>query len=230
MRLENKMRNKILKVTKKKLSKRISDIYSFYLKDHGILRALYPNFYQIDENMFRSSQPSPNQIMYLKKSIGIKTIINLRGENNNSVFHMEKEACEQLKLKLINLRTYSKKPPEINQIKNLIELFKTIQYPALIHCKSGSDRTGVVAALYRIIHKKESVNVALNELNWKYGHFKYSNRGILDYFFEQYISENKFSSQSFLMWAESLEYEKFVKTFKPSSSISFVLDKILRRE
>ena len=35
------------------------------------------------------------------------------------------------------------------------ELFRTIEYPVLIHCKSGADRAGMMAVLYRHFHLGE---------------------------------------------------------------------------
>ena len=72
-----------------------------------------------------------------------------------------------------------------------------------MHCKSGSDRTGIVAALYRILYLDESVKSAsTKELHWKYGHIKTSHTGVLDYFFDQYLSANKDEPQPFLDWVE----------------------------
>ena len=212
------------------LLKRYKDYLSFYLFDHGFVRALYPNLYSIDGLMYRSSQPSPAQLAILKKKYGIKTIINLRGENGLSAYYYEKKACCDLGLELINVRTYSRSPPHFTEIKSLQKIFKKIQYPALMHCKSGSDRTGIAAALYRILHLQQSVELALKELHWSYGHIKSSHTGVLDYFFEQYIAESRRSPQSFIEWAENYDHESLKGRFRGISWASFIVDRLLRRE
>ena len=50
---------------------KFKDYLELYIIDHGFVRAIYPNLYKIDENMYRSSQPSPNQLKKLKKKIWI---------------------------------------------------------------------------------------------------------------------------------------------------------------
>jgi protein tyrosine/serine phosphatase len=209
----------------------LKDYLALYLVDHGFVRAIYPNLYSIDNRMYRSSQPSPKQLKVLKKKYGFKTIINLRGENGLSAYKLEKEACARLDLDLINFRAYSRNPPEFHEVQTLITLFNKIKYPALMHCKSGSDRTGVVATLYRILHLNESVEQSLkNELHWKYGHIKSSNTGVLDYFFNQYLSENKVKPKAFLDWVENYDHVSLKHRFRSSGWTSFIIDKILRRE
>ena len=56
----------------------------------------------------------------------------------------------------------------------------------ILHCKSGADRAGFVAALYLIVHEGRSVDEALRQLSARYGHFRFSKTGILDAFFERY--------------------------------------------
>ena len=211
--------------------KLIKDYLSLYIVDHGFVRAIYPNMYSIDRQMYRSSQPSPKQLRILKKKYGIKTIINLRGENGLSAYRLEKKACLNLNLELVNFRAYSRNPPESEEIKTLIKLFNKIKYPALMHCKSGSDRTGVVATLYRILYLKESVEDAFKkELHWKYGHIKSSHTGVLDYFFTQYLSENQDNPKTFLEWVENYDHVSLKKRFRSSGWTTFIVDKILRRE
>ena len=210
---------------------KFKDYLELYIIDHGFVRAIYPNLYKIDENMYRSSQPSPNQLKKLKKKFGFKTIINLRGENGLSAYSLEKNACKKYNLKLINFRAYSRNPPEFKEIKELINLFDNIEYPALMHCKSGSDRTGIVAALYRILYLNESVKSASSkELHWKYGHIKKSHTGVLDYFFDQYLSANKDEPQPFLDWVEKYDHISLKNQFRSSGWTTFLTDKILRRE
>ena len=82
----------------------IKNYLALYLIDHGFVRAIYPNMHKVSEDLFRSSQPSPRQLANIKKKYGIKTIINLRGENGLAAYRLEKKACEELDLNLINFR------------------------------------------------------------------------------------------------------------------------------
>ena len=117
--------------------------------------------------MFRSAQPSPSMLIKFKKK-GIKTIINLRGERDNSINFVEKKICNKINLDLIEFKILSRAAPTKDQILQARDLFKKINYPALMHCKSGADRTGIMASLYLIFHKKKNVKDAMKQLSFKY--------------------------------------------------------------
>ena len=61
--------------------------------------------------------------------------------------------------------------------KNIIDALKAIAdapKPILIHCRHGSDRTGVVVAMYRIVFQNWTKEEALDELmNGGYGFHTY---------------------------------------------------------
>ncbi len=42
--------------------------------DHGFLREIYPNVWKIDNDLYRSAQPSPKLFQKFKKQ-GIRTVI-----------------------------------------------------------------------------------------------------------------------------------------------------------
>jgi len=208
----------------------IKNYLALYLIDHGFVRAIYPNMHKVHDGLFRSSQPSPRQLANIKKKYGIKTIINLRGENGLAAYRLEKKACEELDLNLINFRIYSRNPPQIDEVKGLIEIYQTVEYPVLIHCKSGSDRTGIAAALYRILILNQTVKEASNELHWSYGHIKTSHTGVLDYFLERYVSHSEKQKISFLEWVKDYDPVSLKNEFRSSSFMSLLFDKIIKRE
>ena len=208
----------------------IKDYLALYLVDHGFVRAVYPNFYQVSDGLFRSSQPSPRQLKKLKQKYGIKTIINLRGENGLAAFKLENEACQKLNLNLVNYRLYSRNPPQLDEITGLIKIYQSVEYPALIHCKSGSDRTGIAAALYRILILNEAVKSAATELHWSFGHIKTSHTGVLDYFLECYVNHEKLHKISFLDWVKDYDPVSLKNEFRSSRFMSLLVDKLIRRE
>ena len=212
------------------LFKTIKNYLGLYIIDHGFVRAIYPNFHEVGNNLFRSSQPSPRQLKIWKKKFGVKTIVNLRGENGLAAFKLEKQACEKLGLKLVNFRVYSRNPPQLKEIMGLTKIFQNVEYPALIHCKSGSDRTGIAAALYRILILNETVQDAADELHWSYGHIKSSHTGVLDYFLECYLSQAKKEKISFLDWVTEYDPVVLKNEFRSSGYLSLLVDKIIRRE
>ena len=204
---------------------------SMHLVDHGFIRSMYNNFYSLSDSMHRSSQPSPAQIQEYHTEFGLKTILNLRGENPYGSYFLEAEVCEKLGIKLQTFRLFSRQPPTAQEIHALKEVFHTLEYPALMHCKSGADRAGMGAALYRILHLGHDVDVALAELNWRYGHFRKSEAGVLDFFLETYLARNARSPIAFLEWVDT-EYDiaSLRATYEKSGWASLVSDRLLQRE
>jgi len=174
--------------------------------DHGFLRLRFPNRHDLGGDMFRENQPSPKRIARLAQE-GIKTIINLRGPSPKGFYLLEKEACAEHGIELIDFRVYSRDVHTPEKIRAAKELFETITYPALMHCKSGADRTGFMGVLYRHFHMGDTIQDALaRELTLKKLHVRQGKTGMLDYFFEDYLRVSEGRDISFLDWVES-EYD-----------------------
>ena len=197
--------------------------------DHGIFRFKWRSLHKISENTYRSNQPFPWQILADKNKRGVKTIINLRGIRNCSSFFLEKETCEKHNIKLINFPVTSRAAPKVETILAAKKLFNEIEYPIIMHCKSGADRAGLMSALYLILHKNISVIEAKKQLSFKYLHIKHAKTGILDAFFDNYIKENK--NKDFLDWVKN-DYnpEKLKLSFKVKKLSEILSTYILRRE
>ncbi len=205
--------------------------FEMMILDHGFLRLIYHNFHKIDDNLYRSNMPTPQRIKKYKH-LGIKTIINLRGGKKNGGWFLEKEACKKHNLKFVNLVARSRGAPEKKMILNANKVFEKIDYPALIHCKSGADRAGIVAALYKILHCNQSPKLAKKQLSIKFLHLKWAKTGILDKFideYEKYYNKNK--NSDFLYWVNNIYKPiKLEKIFKENKLVDKLLLFLLRRE
>ena len=171
--------------------------------DHGFLRLRFTNRHDLGGDMFRENQPSPKRIAQLAQE-GIKTIINLRGPSPKGFYLLEKEACAEHGIELIDFRVYSRDVHTKEKIRAAKALFESITYPALMHCKSGADRTGFMGVLYRHFHMGDTIKAALErELTLKKLHVRQGKTGMLDYFFEDYLRISETKDISFLNWVES---------------------------
>ena len=201
-----------------------------HLVDHGLIRTAYNNFYPLGGGMYRLSQPSPAQLRRYRDRYGIRTVINLRGENRYGSYFYEEEACRELGIELINLRLFARFMPTVEQIRSIKELFDRISYPALMHCKSGADRAGMGSMLYRHFRMGDPI-AGLDQLHWKYGHFQFGDTGSLDYFFRRYLLENE--GMSLMDWVEQrYDRDAMISDFgKVKKSIfgTWFIDKLLRR-
>ena len=207
------------------------------LGDHGLLRKLYDNTHEVTPGkLWRSYQPSPKNIKDWKAR-GIKTVINLRGPKPSAALFLEQEACAEHNVRLINFRVYSREAPSPEILRGARNLFNEIEYPALIHCKSGADRAGLMATLFLFLHERQPLDVALEQLSFKYGHVKHGKTGVIDAAFAEYlayaaahgIALNDLSA--FFTWADQhYDYKRTKAKFKPTPLGTLISDILLRRE
>lgn len=212
-------------------SGRVRAWFDMHLVDHGMIRAVYNNFYHLGGGMYRCSQPSPAQLAKYRRKYGIRSVVNLRGPHGYGSYALEKEACDQLGLALHDVKLYSRTAPEVEEVHAMDDLFRSMEFPALLHCKSGADRAGLGSALYRILHLGHRVEDAMAELNWRYGHFKGAKTGILDFFLASYVARNARSPIGFLEWVDT-EYNRdaLEASFHEEGWSSLIVDKVLHRE
>jgi len=182
--------------------------YLDYLwKDHAYLRLGFSNAHWISDELVRTNQPWPHQLAEWKKR-GIKTVINLRGGFDASFHALEKDACERLGLKLVDFTITSREVPSRARVHGAKALFETIEYPALMHCKSGADRAGIMSVFYMHFRKGLPIREAMDQLHIRYLHVKQGKTGVLDYTFERYLAEGEPKGQTFLEWVDSDAYDE----------------------
>lgn len=199
--------------------------------DHGFLREGFQNLHQISHEMWRSNQPNPRQIEDHVRLRGIRTIINLRGPSTRGYYLLEKEACEKAGVELIDFQVFSRDTPTVDAIFGAKALFERINYPALMHCKSGADRAGLMSALYMIFRQGQPVSVAASQLSKKYLHMREGKTGLLDAFFEDYLAPASHHDMSFEDWVRTVYDRDAVKAeFLKSGKGRLGLDRLLRRE
>ncbi|MEW6016597.1 MAG: protein tyrosine phosphatase [Pseudomonadota bacterium] len=174
--------------------------------DHAFLRLRFQNAHWISDELVRTNQPSPEQLAGWKAK-GIKTIINLRGGFDGSFHVLEKEACERLGLTLVDFTITSREVPSRARVLGARDLFQTIEYPALMHCKSGADRAGIMSVFYMHFRKGKPIREAMDQLHLRYLHVKAGKTGVLDYTFERYLAEGEPAGLSFIEWVESPAYD-----------------------
>ena len=197
--------------------------------DHGFLRTFFANHHDIGGGMSRENQPSPKRIAQLAKA-GIKTIVNLRGESPKGYYLLEKEACEAHGITLVDYRMYSRDTHSVESILGTRELFASIDYPAMMHCKSGADRTGIMGVLYRHFKMGDSIEQSLEQLSFKYLHIKHGKTGMLDFFFADYLRYAAENEISFEDWVRTVYNPADVKARFMAQWSGNPIAEILRRE
>lgn len=132
--------------------------YLGYLRDPFVD---IPNFYQVDERLYRGGQPKPEGFQNLK-SLGIKTVISLRGEDEKT--YNEKETLKALGISFFNLPMSVYTRPKDEQVISFLEtVLNKNNQPVFVHCESGRDRTGAIVAMYRVVVSGLTIKQAYKE-------------------------------------------------------------------
>ncbi len=206
--------------------------YADYLwNDHAYLRLGFQNAHWISDELVRTNQPWPHQLAAWKDR-GIKTVVNLRGGFDASFHALEKDACRKLGLEMVDFTITSREVPSRDRVLGAKRLYETIAYPALIHCKSGADRAGIMSVLYMHFRLGKTIREALDQLHIRYLHVKQGKTGVLDYVFERYLTQGEPAGMSFLEWVESPMYDPdgMKADFRAGMIGSALTEKLLRRE
>jgi tyrosine-protein phosphatase SIW14 len=108
-----------------------------------------PRFQMIVAGLYRGGQPGQDGFEFLKTN-GIKTVINLRGENDEEVI-VKKLGMNYVHIPM-SITPWSKIPDSA-----IDQYFKVLSdpanYPIFFHCRRGADRTGALAGFYRIAYQ-----------------------------------------------------------------------------
>lgn len=121
--------------------------------------------------LYRSGQPSGDDIARYRRTLGIRTIINLRGENLGTAWYdQEIRSSHAQGVQHVDFRMSARKGLTNAEAWRLITLMRSLPKPILIHCESGADRSGLAAALYLAAVRLADHRTAEDQLSLRYGH------------------------------------------------------------
>ncbi|MBN1341752.1 MAG: tyrosine-protein phosphatase [Phycisphaerae bacterium] len=141
----------------------------------GILALYYKHVYikhfrvVQDGVLYRSGQPDSDDLVRLRDAYGIRTIVNLRrtdeqNDDEGLSLKEERDIANRLGIHFYHLPMDGDMKVDPNTVRKWLEIARAKEnHPLLVHCKAGSDRTGLLVAIYRIEVQRWPPLQALNE-------------------------------------------------------------------
>jgi protein tyrosine phosphatase (PTP) superfamily phosphohydrolase (DUF442 family) len=130
------------------------------------------NFHVVKEGvLYRSGQPGGDDLERIAREHGIRSVINLRGANPGEPWYEEEiAASRRLGLERVEISMSAERLPHREELSALLDAFRELPRPMLVHCDGGADRSGEAVAIFALEHLKWSRSEALLQLRPSYGH------------------------------------------------------------
>jgi protein tyrosine/serine phosphatase len=149
------------------------------------------NFRVVTAGLYRSGQLRSDEWSESLAEHPYRSVLNLRGPNpGKDWYDLERRFSAQHGLTHVDFQLSADAEPSRAQMNTLIAIMRSAPKPLLIHCKEGSDRSGLVAALYRLAIEGVPADEARRQLSLWYGHFPWltSHTGAMDRAFDDFVS------------------------------------------
>jgi len=155
----------------------------WYLEEQGNFHLITPG------ESYRSAQMDPDELEYYIRKFDIRSVINLNGKDVGEPLYAEETAtCRDMGVRHYDLGLKANRTPSSREIEELLKLFRIAPRPVLIHCRAGADRSGVAAALWKVVIDGAPKSVAGEQLSIRYGHLPFGPTQVLDAFFENWVT------------------------------------------
>lgn len=138
-------------------------------------------------NVYRSAQLTGAQFEQLIRQRNIRTVVNLRGCCDTFPWYLDEcRAAQRTGAAHEDINLSACRLPPVHEMRRLVEVLDQSEYPVLIHCRRGSDRTGLVSVIYLLLHTDTPLATALGQLSPRYGHIPIGKTWCLNWFFRMY--------------------------------------------
>ena len=170
--------------------------------------------------LYRSGQMHPGILARTLRRHRIKTVVNLRGPNHREAWYRDELAATlaagatQVDIPLSSCVWMSR-----IQFRTLVRVLETCEYPLLLHCAWGSERTGITAAAAELLTPGSTLVSARQQLALRYLYVRLRGGRIMAELLDQY--EN-------WLHAKSLEHRPVV--FRQWVAAGYVPGKPSREE
>src|SRR5262249_3124174 len=136
--------------------------------------------------VYRCAQRSGSDLERTIREHGIRTGVNLRGSNPLIPWYIEEaQATLCTGINQEDICFSAGRLPSFVEVRRLLEVLDRAEYPILLHCKRGADRTGLASAVVVLLRPGSTLADARWQLGLRFGHVAYRRPGYLDEFLDE---------------------------------------------
>jgi protein tyrosine phosphatase (PTP) superfamily phosphohydrolase (DUF442 family) len=137
--------------------------------------------------VYRAGQLSGPELESTISNYGIRTVVNLRGIGFGMDWYRdESRAVHRSGVSLEDVNLSAGRLPSVTEVRRLVRVLDRCEYPILVHCKHGSDRTGLTSALILLLYTDTELSAARRQLGLQYGHVPLGRTAFMGRFFDLY--------------------------------------------
>ncbi len=145
------------------------------------------NFGEVQRGrIYRSGQMPASSLARTIRDYQIKTVLNLRGPNKDSWYVPEREATLEAGATQVDIPMSSCVWMSRAQLHTLIETFDSAEYPILIHCQWGAERTGLASAFVELLRPGSTLEDARAQFSIRYLFLRVNDGKIMAEHLDQY--------------------------------------------
>lgn len=115
------------------------------------------NLYKVSDDLYRSAQPKADTLQAIEE-LGVRTIVSVR------YFHSGRRSTDGTGLTYERITIAPWHPRKKEAVEFLQIATDPERTPVLLHCYKGADRTGMLAAMYRIVVQGWTKEAAIEEM------------------------------------------------------------------
>lgn len=154
------------------------------------------NFHEVSENAFRSRQLDGPAFQHYIREHNIDTVIRLVGveDSNRATYEEESVAVKEAGAKLVVTKLATSRLPYRSELSDLFAALDAIGpgERVLFHCSHGSDRAGLVSAIWLHDYRGVPFDEARKQLAFvPYGHVPFGDASDIGRFVDMYAEFRK---------------------------------------
>jgi protein tyrosine/serine phosphatase len=155
-----------------------------------VVSAPIPNFRKVTAWLYRGGQPDAAGFRYLQ-TLEVRTVVSLRWRR--TAISEERRLAQEFKINYVGFPLNYWTFPSLEIVRQFLAILDDQERrPVYVHCFHGSDRTGLLLAIYRMAREGWSADQAYSEMRrcgfhlFRMYHFKWA-----VYYFESLLKKKQ---------------------------------------